>query len=90
MVGLNPDRLIVNVQLEVRCKTVSLPPQFVGDHVVCAECRAAFSRMEHAEERNRGRLDAVQFTTILTARVPRMDMYVMRSEDKSGSKGREA
>jgi transposase len=90
LVGLNQDWVIADVQLDVRNKTLTLPLEFVGDHVVCPECGATCSMKDHAAERSWRHLDAMQFQTILTARVPRMDMYDMRSKDNCGSVGREA
>ena len=71
LVGLNQDWVIADVQLDVRNKTLTLPLEFVGDHVVCPECGAACSMKDHATERSWRHLDAMQFQTILTARVPR-------------------
>lgn len=71
LVGLNQDWVIADVQLDVRNKTLTLPLEFVGDHVVCPECGATCSMKDHAAERSWRHLDAMQFQTILTARVPR-------------------
>ena len=71
LVGLNPDWVIADVQLDVRNRTLTLPLEFVGDHVVCPECVATCSMKDHAAERSWRHLDAMQFQTILTARVPR-------------------
>ncbi|MFO0226285.1 MAG: transposase family protein [Planctomyces sp.] len=71
LVGLNQDLVIADVQLDVRNKTLTLPLEFVGDHVVCPECGATCSMKDHAAERSWRHLDAMQFQTILTARVPR-------------------
>ena len=90
LVGLNQDWVIADVQLDVRNKTLTLPLEFVGDHVVCPECGATSSMKDHGAERCWRHLDAMQFQTILTARVPRMDMYDIRSKDNCGSVGREA
>jgi len=71
LVGLNQDWVIADVQLDVEKRTLTLPREFVGDCVVCPECGAACSMKDHAAERSWRHLDAMQFQTILTARVPR-------------------
>ena len=71
LIGLNRDWIIADVQLDVRNRTLTLPLEFVGDHVVCPECGSACSMRDHATERCWRHLDAIQFQTILTARVPR-------------------
>jgi transposase len=63
--------VIADLQLEVRNKTLTLPLEFVGDHLVCPECGATCSMKDHAAERSWRHLDAMQFQAILTARVPR-------------------
>jgi len=45
--------------------------EFVGTRVVCPECGAECSMKDHAAERRWRHLDAMQFQTTLTARVPR-------------------
>jgi transposase len=85
LVGLNPDWAIADVHFDARNKTLTLPLEFVGDPVVCPECGAACSMKDHAAERSWRHLDAMQFQAILTARVPRMDMCDMRSEDSCRS-----
>jgi len=49
LVGLNQDWVIADVQLDVRNTTLTLPLEFVGDHVVCPACWAAGSMKDHAE-----------------------------------------
>jgi hypothetical protein len=49
LVGLNQDWVIADIQLDVRNKTLTLPLEFVGDHVVCPKCGAACSMNDHAE-----------------------------------------
>ena len=89
-VGLYQHWVRTDVQLDVRNKTLTLLLGVVGDHVVCPECGVTCSMKDHAGERSWRHLDAMQLQTILTARVPRMDMYNMRSKDNCGSVGREA
>ena len=71
LVGLNQDWVIADVQLDVRNKTLTLPLEFVGDHVVCPECGATCSMKDHAAERSWRHLDPMQFQSTLTARGPR-------------------
>jgi transposase len=85
LVGLNPDWAIADVHLDARNKTLTLPLEFVGDHVVCPECGATSSMKDHGAERCWRHLDAMQFQTILTARVPRMDVCDLQSEDNCRS-----
>ena len=49
LVGLNQDWVIADVQLDVRNTTLTLPLEFVGDHVVCLKCGATCSMKDHAE-----------------------------------------
>ena len=71
LVGLNQDWVIADVQLDVENRTLTLSLEFVGDRVVCPECGAVCSMKDHASERSWRHLDAMQFQTTLTARVPR-------------------
>ena len=71
LVGWNQDWVIVDVQLDVRNKKLTLPLEFVSDRVVCPECGAAWSMKDHAVTRTWRYLDAMPFHMILTARVPR-------------------
>ncbi len=71
LVGLNQDWVIADVQLDVENRTLTLSLEFLGDRVVCPECGATCSMKDHAAERSWRHLDAMQFQTILTARVPR-------------------
>ena len=71
LVGLNQDWVIADVQLDVEKRTLTLSLEFVGDRVVCPECGAVCSMKDHASERSWRHLDAMQFQTTLTARVPR-------------------
>jgi hypothetical protein len=52
LVGLNQDWVIADVQLDVRNKTLTLPREFVGDHVVWPECWSMCSMKDLAAERS--------------------------------------
>jgi len=71
MVGLNDDWSIEDVQLDMDKQTLTLRLQFVGVQVTCPECQSTCSIKDHAPERRWRHLDAMQFQTILVARVPR-------------------
>lgn len=71
LVGLNEDWVIADVQLDLTSRTLTLPLEFVSERVVCPECGATCSIHDHAAERSWRHLDAMQFQTILKARVPR-------------------
>ena len=71
MVGLNDDWNIEDVQLDVDKQTLTLGLQFVGLRMRCPECRSICSIEDHAPERRWRHPDAMQFQTILVARVPR-------------------
>jgi hypothetical protein len=68
-VGWNQDWVIVDVQLDVRNKKLTLPAEFVSDRVVCPECSAACSMKDHAVIRTWRYPDAMPFHMILTARI---------------------
>ena len=69
LVGLNSDWVIASVDLDVKSRTLAL--EFVGARVVCPECGAECAKKDHAAERSWRHLDAMQFQTTLTARIPR-------------------
>ena len=71
LMGLNQDWVISDVQLDVQKRMLTLPLEFFGDCVVCPECGLVCAMKDHAAERSWRHLDAMQFQTILTARVPR-------------------
>jgi transposase len=71
LVGLNSDWAISHVQLDVQNRTLTLSLEFVGTRVVCPECWAACAMSDHAAERSWRHLDALQFQTTLTPRIPR-------------------
>jgi transposase len=71
LVGLNSDWAISDVQLDVQNRTLILSLEFVGTRVVCPECGAACAMKDHAAARSWRHLDAMQFQTTLTARIPR-------------------
>jgi transposase len=71
LVGLNPDWAISHVQLDVQNRTLTLSLEFDGTRVVCPECGAGCAMKDHAAERSWRHLDAMQFQTTLTARIPR-------------------
>ena len=71
MVGLNDDWIISDVELDVEAQRLTLSLEFVGDQVVCPGCDAGCSMKDHAPQRSWRHLDAMQFQTVLTARVPR-------------------
>lgn len=71
MVGLDANWSIANVDLNTESQTLTLALEYIGKHVVCPECDQACAKKDHAAERSWRHLDAMQFQTILTARVPR-------------------
>jgi len=71
LAGLNSDWAISHVQLDVQRQTLTLSLEFVGTRVVCPECGAECSMKDHAAERMWRHVDAMQFQSTLTARVPR-------------------
>jgi len=71
MVGLNEDWTISNVQLDTDARTLTLALECVRSRVACSECGASCSKNDHAAPRSWRHLDAMQFQTVLTARVPR-------------------
>jgi hypothetical protein len=71
MVGMNADWSVSDVKLDVLEKTLKLTVEYVGQRVVCPDCGTSCAMKDHAAERSWRRLDAMQFQTILTARVPR-------------------
>ena len=62
---------ISHVQLDVQNRTLTLSLKFVGTPVLCPECGVACLMKDHAAERSWRHLDAMQFQTTLTARIPR-------------------
>ncbi|MEP3477827.1 MAG: transposase family protein [Fuerstiella sp.] len=73
MVGLNDDWGIDSVDLDVAAQTLKLQLEFVGAKVACPDCGNQCSRKDKAPERSWRHLDAMQFQTVLTARVPRAE-----------------
>lgn len=71
MVGLNEDWMISDVDLDTDSQTLTLALEFVGARVTCPECDAHCAKKDHAAQRSWRHLDAMQFQTVLTARVPR-------------------
>lgn len=71
MVGLDADWAIANVDLNTESQTLTLALEYVGKRVLCPECNQGCARKDHAAERRWRHLDAMQFQTVLTARVPR-------------------
>lgn len=71
MVGLDANWSIANVDLNTESQTLTLALEYIGKRVVCPECDQACAKKDHAAERSWRHLDAMQFQTILTARVPR-------------------
>ena len=71
MVGLDQDWTISNVELDADTRTLTLALECVGSRVTCPECGASCSKKDHATLRSWRHLDAMQFQTVLTARVPR-------------------
>lgn len=71
LVGLNEDWVIGDVDLNVAAKKLTLQLEFVGDQLECPECGTGCSKKDHAPERSWRHLDAMQFQTILVARIPR-------------------
>lgn len=73
MVGLDSDWKIADVDLNVTGQLLKLSLEYVGATVVCPECRKSCAKKDHAPERQWRHLDAMQFQTRLSARVPRAD-----------------
>lgn len=71
MVGLDANWSIANVDLNTESQTLTLALEYIGKRVVCPECDQTCAKKDHAAERSWRHLDAMQFQTILTARVPR-------------------
>lgn len=71
MVGLDRNWSISNVDLNMDSQTLTLALEYVGKRVICPECDESCARKDHAAERSWRHLDAMQFQTVLTARVPR-------------------
>ncbi len=71
MVGLNDDWIISDVELDVEAQKLILNLEYVAEQVVCPECGAGCSKKDHAPERSWRHLDAMQFQTVLKARIPR-------------------
>lgn len=71
MVGLDANWSIGNVDLNTESQTLTLALEYIGKRVVCPECDQACAKKDHAAQRSWRHLDAMQFQTILTARVPR-------------------
>jgi len=71
MVGLDSNWSILDVDLNLESQTLTLALEYVGKRVVCPECEQACAKKDHAAERRWRHLDAMQFQTVLTARVPR-------------------
>lgn len=71
LVGLNEDWAVGDVHLDLEQKTLTLSLEFVGPNVVCPECGVRCAMKDHAAERSWRHLDAMQFQTILKARIPR-------------------
>ena len=88
--GLNHDRVIADVQLDVRNETLTLSLEFVSDRVVCPECGAACPMQDHAVTRTWRYLGAMPFDMILTSRISSLHMCDMRNENNSRSMGRQA
>ena len=73
MVGLDENWLVSEVELDVTNQSLRLSLEYVGSAVLCPECGKNCSKKDHAAERQWRHLDAMQFQTILTTRVPRSD-----------------
>ena len=71
MVGLDSNWSIASVDLNTESQTLTLALEYVGKRVACPECDQACAKNDHAAERSWRHLDAMQFQTVLTARVPR-------------------
>lgn len=71
MIGLNEDWTIESVELDLEAQTLALALEFIGAKVICPECQTACSRKDKLPQRSWRHLDAMQFSTHLTARVPR-------------------
>ena len=71
MVGLDANWSITKVDLNTESQTLTLALKHTGKGVVCPECGLRCAKKDHAAERSWRHLDAMQFQTILTARVPR-------------------
>lgn len=71
MVGLNEEWAISDVDLDVEGQQLKLILEFVGEAPTCPDCGDRCAMKDHAPERSWRHLDAMQFQTVLSARVPR-------------------
>lgn len=76
MVGLDENWRIADVDLDVELRVLNLSLEYVGRAVVCPECKKQCAKKDHAPERTWRHLDAMQFQTLLSARIPRADCDV--------------
>ena len=71
LLGLDESWEVVDVNLELEAKRVTIQLGFIGKRVTCPGCGEPCSKADHAPERTWRHLDTMQFETILVARVPR-------------------
>ena len=76
LLGLGADWRVVDVDLALGEKRVTIRLEHSGGKLSCPECGAECFRHDHAGERTWRHLDTMQFETLLVARVPRCQCAV--------------
>ena len=76
LLGLGSDWRVVDVDLALGEKRVTIRLEHSGGKLSCPECGAECFRHDHAGERTWRHLDTMQFETLLVARVPRCQCAV--------------
>jgi transposase len=71
LLGLSDDWDVVEVDLDLSVKRVTIDLQHAGGKLCCPECAQACSRADTAPKRTWRHLDTMQFTTEIRAAVPR-------------------
>lgn len=70
ILGISDPWRVVDVELDVAAKSVSIFLEYEGSELPCPECGEAAARYDYRERRWR-HLDTCQFQTLLIAKVPR-------------------
>ena len=71
LLGLDDSWWVESVDLRIEDQRVEIRLSNVGSGVICPECGGASGVANHADKRRWRRLDTMQFTTELVARLPR-------------------
>ena len=69
--GLSDSWVVKSVDPYIEERRVEIRQSHVGSGVFCPECGGACGLADHGDERRWRRLDTMQFTTELVARLPR-------------------